>query len=120
MSFPPSVPESVAALSVPVPLASPSAAVPTHVLPPQPKGEIVHTDERSVPPPFVVSAPFRLELTAPLFHCLSYRQFTLMIDNYDSFTHNLYQFLEQMGAHVRVVRNDQITLEEIKVSPGNH
>lgn len=45
-----------------------------------------------------------------------YRQFTLLIDNYDSFTHNLYQFLEQMGAHVRVVRNDQITLEEIQVS----
>ena len=52
----------------------------------------------------------------PLIARCAYRQFTLLIDNYDSFTHNLYQFLEQMGAHVRVVRNDQITLEEIQVS----
>jgi anthranilate/para-aminobenzoate synthase component II len=40
---------------------------------------------------------------------------TLLIDNYDSFTHNLYQFLEQLGANVRVVRNDQITIEQIEV-----
>lgn len=38
-----------------------------------------------------------------------------MIDNYDSFTHNLYQYLEQLGANVRVVRNDEITIEEIEV-----
>lgn len=39
-----------------------------------------------------------------------------MIDNYDSFSYNLYQYLEQLGANVRVVRNDKITIEEIQVS----
>lgn len=38
----------------------------------------------------------------------------LLIDNYDSFTHNLYQSLAQFHPDVRVVRNDKITLEEIK------
>ena len=50
----------------------------------------------------------------------------LLIDNYDSFTYNLYQYLCELGADVRVVRNDQITLEEIAglaperivISPG--
>ncbi|GME71856.1 unnamed protein product [[Candida] boidinii] len=50
----------------------------------------------------------------------------LMIDNYDSFTWNLYQFLSQEGADVEVFRNDQITIEEIEakqpeiilISPG--
>lgn len=50
----------------------------------------------------------------------------LLIDNYDSFTYNLYQYLCELGADVRVVRNDQTTLEEIAdlapskimVSPG--
>ena len=50
----------------------------------------------------------------------------LLIDNYDSFTYNLYQYLCELGAEVRVVRNDQITLEEIAglaperivISPG--
>lgn len=37
----------------------------------------------------------------------------LLIDNYDSFTFNLYQFLSELGATVMVRRNDQITLEEI-------
>ncbi|MEN6622050.1 MAG: aminodeoxychorismate/anthranilate synthase component II [Smithella sp.] len=37
----------------------------------------------------------------------------LMIDNYDSFTFNIVQYLEQMGENVRVFRNDRITLEEI-------
>jgi anthranilate synthase/aminodeoxychorismate synthase-like glutamine amidotransferase len=37
----------------------------------------------------------------------------LLIDNYDSFTFNLYQFLSELGADVVVRRNDQITLEEI-------
>lgn len=47
---------------------------------------------------------------------ISGRSFTLMIDNYDSFSYNLYQYLEQLGANVRVVRNDKITIEEIQVS----
>jgi para-aminobenzoate synthetase component 2 len=37
----------------------------------------------------------------------------LLIDNYDSFTYNLAQFLGQLGAQLEVRRNDQITLEEI-------
>ena len=37
----------------------------------------------------------------------------LLIDNYDSFTFNLYQFLSELGAEVMVRRNDQITLAEV-------
>ncbi len=50
----------------------------------------------------------------------------LLIDNYDSFTYNLYQYLCELGADVTVVRNDAITLDDIEsmapdrivVSPG--
>jgi anthranilate synthase/aminodeoxychorismate synthase-like glutamine amidotransferase len=50
----------------------------------------------------------------------------LMIDNYDSFTYNLVQYLSELGADVRVYRNDAITLDEIAalrpaqivISPG--
>ncbi len=38
----------------------------------------------------------------------------LMIDNYDSFTYNLVQYLGELGEDVKVVRNDAITLEEIE------
>ena len=38
----------------------------------------------------------------------------LMIDNYDSFTYNLVQYLGELGADVRVFRNDKITLDEIE------
>ncbi|MHB8104827.1 MAG: anthranilate synthase component II [Dehalococcoidales bacterium] len=42
----------------------------------------------------------------------------LLIDNYDSFTYNLYQYLSELGEEVRVARNDKITLDEIeKLSP---
>ena len=37
----------------------------------------------------------------------------LMIDNYDSFTYNLYQYLGMLGAEIQVHRNDTITLDEI-------
>ena len=37
----------------------------------------------------------------------------LMIDNYDSFTFNLVQYFGELGAQVKVVRNDEITLAEI-------
>lgn len=37
----------------------------------------------------------------------------LLIDNYDSFTYNLYQYLSQLGANVKVVRNDAITTDAI-------
>ena len=50
----------------------------------------------------------------------------LLIDNYDSFTYNLYQYLCELGAQVKVYRNDKITLNEIEklaperivISPG--
>jgi anthranilate synthase component 2 len=38
----------------------------------------------------------------------------LLIDNYDSFTYNIYQYLLELGAACRVVRNDKITVEEIE------
>ena len=38
----------------------------------------------------------------------------LMIDNYDSFTYNLYQYIGIFNADIRVVRNDRITIEEIR------
>lgn len=38
----------------------------------------------------------------------------LLIDNYDSFTYNLYQYLSELGAEVEVHRNDKITLAEIE------
>src|SRR6202022_40485 len=37
----------------------------------------------------------------------------LMIDNYDSFTYNLVQYLGELGADVQVYRNDALTLEQI-------
>jgi len=50
----------------------------------------------------------------------------LMIDNYDSFTYNLVQYFGELGADVRVYRNDEITVEEVEalqperivISPG--
>ena len=38
----------------------------------------------------------------------------LVIDNYDSFTYNLVQYLGEMKVDLRVVRNDQITLDQIE------
>jgi anthranilate synthase component 2 len=44
----------------------------------------------------------------------------LMIDNYDSFTYNLVQYLGELGAEVKVLRNDEITLEGIeKLAPAH-
>ncbi|ALN87662.1 aminodeoxychorismate/anthranilate synthase component II [Lysobacter capsici] len=50
----------------------------------------------------------------------------LMIDNYDSFTYNIVQYLQSLGAEVRVIRNDELSVEEIErlaperivISPG--
>lgn len=51
----------------------------------------------------------------------------LVVDNYDSFTYNLVQYLGEFGAEMRVVRNDEITVDEIEedidpervlISPG--
>jgi anthranilate synthase / indole-3-glycerol phosphate synthase / phosphoribosylanthranilate isomerase len=45
---------------------------------------------------------------------------TLLIDNYDSFTYNLYQYLAEMGAEVVVYRNDQVTLDECRALNPDH
>ena len=50
----------------------------------------------------------------------------LVIDNYDSFTYNLVQYLGELGAEVRVMRNDVVTVDEVReakpdrivISPG--
>ncbi|HVF30205.1 MAG TPA: aminodeoxychorismate/anthranilate synthase component II [Pyrinomonadaceae bacterium] len=51
----------------------------------------------------------------------------LIIDNYDSFTYNLVQYLGELGAEMRVVRNDEVSVDEIEndirperilISPG--
>jgi anthranilate synthase component 2 len=50
----------------------------------------------------------------------------LLIDNYDSFTYNLFQYLSELGQQVKVVRNDEVTLDDIEkmaperlvISPG--
>ena len=50
----------------------------------------------------------------------------LMIDNYDSFTYNIVQYCLQLGADLKIVRNDELSVEEIKalnpekiiISPG--
>ena len=44
----------------------------------------------------------------------------LMIDNYDSFTYNLVQYLGELGQDVRVFRNDQITVAEIERLKPDH
>ena len=44
----------------------------------------------------------------------------LMIDNYDSFTYNLVQYLGEIGEDVKVVRNDQIGISEIKALQPDH
>lgn len=44
----------------------------------------------------------------------------LMIDNYDSFTYNLVQYLGELGADVQVYRNDQITLPAIEALKPGH
>ena len=44
----------------------------------------------------------------------------LLIDNYDSFTYNLYQYLAELGADVVVHRNDQITLDQIETLAPEH
>ncbi len=44
----------------------------------------------------------------------------LMIDNYDSFTFNLVQYLQMLGAEVKVVRNDAISVEQIAALKPSH
>ena len=62
--------------------------------------------------------PFPPELTVPVE--------VLMIDNFDSFTYNLYQYIQLLGVSVTVIRNDAITPEDFPklnikyliISPG--
>jgi len=50
----------------------------------------------------------------------------LMIDNYDSFTYNIVQYCLELGADLKIIRNDEMSIEEIKalnpqkiiISPG--
>ncbi len=44
----------------------------------------------------------------------------LMIDNYDSFTYNLVQYLGELGADVEVLRNDQASVEDVYGSDASH
>ncbi|MFY0642505.1 MAG: aminodeoxychorismate/anthranilate synthase component II [Bermanella sp.] len=44
----------------------------------------------------------------------------LMIDNYDSFTYNVVQYFGELGADVKVFRNDEITIEEIEALNPDH
>ncbi|KTG17978.1 MULTISPECIES: aminodeoxychorismate/anthranilate synthase component II [unclassified Guyparkeria] len=44
----------------------------------------------------------------------------LMLDNYDSFTYNLVQYLGELGEEVWVARNDQVTIEEIEARAPSH
>jgi len=44
----------------------------------------------------------------------------LIIDNYDSFTWNIYQSISTLAEEVKVVRNDQITIEEVEAMPMTH
>ena len=39
---------------------------------------------------------------------------TLLIDNYDSFSYNLYQLVGELNPGIRVIRNDELTLDEIR------
>ena len=56
--------------------------------------------------------------------CVMWNDKILLLDNYDSFTYNVYQLLSELGAEVEVVRNDKISVDEVKnfsaviISPG--
>lgn len=53
----------------------------------------------------------------PLRRCIP--GLTLMIDNYDSFTYNIVQYLSELGSHVQTIRNDAMTLEQlIELNPA--
>jgi anthranilate synthase component 2 len=48
---------------------------------------------------------------------MSARASVLVIDNYDSFTYNLVQYLGELGAETEVVRNDRVTVDELAADP---
>jgi len=51
---------------------------------------------------------------------VSDKQPVLLIDNYDSFTWNLYQYLSQLGENVVVIRNDKLTVEDVEKMAPSH
>jgi anthranilate synthase component 2 len=44
----------------------------------------------------------------------------VLIDNYDSFTYNLVQYFGELGADIKVFRNDQVTLQELESLNPSH
>ncbi len=62
---------------------------------------------------------FAFYITQKLF-CFSGAVVLLIIDNYDSFTYNLYQYFCELGQDVLVKRNDAISLEEIETLAPDH
>ncbi|MCX7843295.1 MAG: aminodeoxychorismate/anthranilate synthase component II [Clostridia bacterium] len=44
----------------------------------------------------------------------------LIIDNYDSFTYNLYQYIGEINPHIEVYRNDRVTIREIRDKKPSH
>ena len=44
----------------------------------------------------------------------------LLIDNYDSFSYNLYQLLGELNPDIRIIRNDELTVEEIQALHPSH
>jgi anthranilate synthase/aminodeoxychorismate synthase-like glutamine amidotransferase len=63
-------------------------------------------------------------VAAPVYHTVTLM--LLVIDNYDSFTYNLVQYLGELGVEMKISRNDEITLDQIRalkpsrilISPG--
>lgn len=45
---------------------------------------------------------------------------TLLIDNYDSFSYNLFQFVGELNPDIKVIRNDELTVEEIRAIKPEH
>lgn len=61
------------------------------------------------------SAASSVSLNSPSSSSLPTNIDTLMIDNYDSFTYNIVQYLEELGGHVTTYRNDTLTLADIYI-----
>jgi anthranilate synthase/aminodeoxychorismate synthase-like glutamine amidotransferase len=60
------------------------------------------------------------DASAPAAHALRRVPRVFMIDNYDSFTYNLVQFLGEIGADITVKRNDHVTIAEIAAGRPTH
>ncbi|KZO96099.1 IGPS-domain-containing protein [Calocera viscosa TUFC12733] len=81
---------------------------------------------RSLPAPHPRTVPTAPAPPTALSQIDNSRPFVLLLDNYDSFTWNLYQYISQLGAHVQVLRNDdllpadfaQLNVSHLVISPG--